>query len=251
MRWIADRIQEELETAESSYGISQSQARAILLAPVALSLFYLLSFLLPATRDMAAWMQEENRPIELLTFVFMLAGGVLGSFLAWRAKVGGEKFLVYGFYSVFSIGLLFTAMEEVAWGQWFFGFDTPSAIERINVQGEFTLHNIQGLHGKTEFARVAFGLGGLFGVWLSYKDQFRKIAAPFVLTTWFLIISVHAIPDLYVEIFSVEGRFDLLVSRLAEFIEMLIGTSGFLYVWLNSRMLASERNVRRLPKRGD
>ena len=147
---------------------------------------------------------------------------------------------MYGFYAVFSIGFLFTAMEEVAWGQWFFGFETPSALKSINVQGEFTVHNIRGLHGQTEFARVAFGLGGLLGVWLSSRRYFRKIGAPFILSSWFLIISIHPVPDLYIEIFSIEGRFDKLISNLAEFVEMMIGMSGFLFVWLNARMLAAK-----------
>ena len=240
MRSVTDKILEEVRIAETRYGISQSLAKAILLIPVAISLLYLLSVVLPATRNIASWMQEENRPIELLTFVFLLAGGMQGLFLAWQAKVHGEKFLIYAFYSLFSIGFLVTAMEEVAWGQWFIGFDTPLSIERINVQREFTLHNIQGLHGKTEFVRVAFGLGGLLGVWLSYRNYFRKIGAPFILIAWFLIISIHAIPDLYVEIFSIDGRFDTLISRLAEFMEMMIAVSGFMFIWLNARMLTAE-----------
>ena len=108
------------------------------------------------------------------------------------------------------------------------------------MQGEFTVHNIRGLHGQTEFVRVAFGLGGLLGVWLSSRRYFRMIGAPFILSSWFLIISIHAVPDLYIEYFSIERRFDKLISNLAEFIEMMIGMSGFLFIWLNARMLAAK-----------
>ena len=38
--------------------------------------------------------------------------------------------------------LLFGAGEEISWGQRIFGFETPEALKEINVQDEFTLHNI-------------------------------------------------------------------------------------------------------------
>ena len=185
-------------------------------------------------------MRGENHPIELLTFGFLLAAGLRAIALAWQTKNHREEILVYGFYAVFSIGILFTAMEEVAWGQWFFGFETPSALKRINVQGEVTIHNIRGLQSHTEFFRVAFGLGGLLGVWLSSRRYFRKIGAPFILLSWFLIISILAVLDLYNDYFSIERRFDILIQKLAEFVEMMIGMSGFLFIWLNARMLAAK-----------
>jgi len=240
MRAIVTKVYQELQFAEQKYEISSSLAKAILLLPIIISFLYSLSLVLPITRDLALWIREENRPIELMTFGFLLAGGILGIKLAWQTKKHREEILVYGFYAVFSIGMLITAMEEVAWGQWFFGFETPSALKSINAQGEVTIHNIRGLHGKTEFVRVAFGLGGLLGVWLSSRRYFRKIGAPFILLSWFLIISMHAIPDLYIEYSSIERRFDYLISMLAEFIEMMIGISGFLFIWLNSRMLAAK-----------
>ncbi len=234
------KICEELKLAEHSYDISSDCVKVIVLFPIVISFFYALSLVLPVIREIALWVREENRPIELLTFAFLLAAGIRGMALARQAKIHGEEFLVYGFYVIFSIGMLVTAMEEVAWGQWFFGFETPSALKSINEQGEFTIHNIRGLHGKTEFVRLAFGFGGLLGVWLSSHRYFRKISAPFILVSWFLIIIVHGIPDLYIEYFSIERRLDNLINKLSEFIEMIIGMSGFLFIWLNSRMLTAK-----------
>ncbi|MBO6768460.1 MAG: hypothetical protein JJ901_09205 [Erythrobacter sp.] len=37
---------------------------------------------------------------------------------------------------------LFVGGEEISWGQRLFGFDTPEELAAINVQGEFTLHNV-------------------------------------------------------------------------------------------------------------
>ena len=48
------------------------------------------------------------------------------------------------------VGLLFflIAGEELSWGQRIFMFQTPEPLAAINVQSEFTLHNIQGVHGN-------------------------------------------------------------------------------------------------------
>jgi len=243
MDTIIAKIYQELEFAERAYQISSTLTKVIVLFPIIISFLYSLSLALPKTRGIALLMWGENHPIELLTFGFLLAGGIQGIVLVWRTKNHREGILVYGFYAVFSIGFLFTAMEEVAWGQWFFGFETPSALKSINVQHEFTVHNIRGLHGHTEFVRVAFGLGGLLGVWLSSRQYFRKIGAPFILLSWFLIISALAALDLYVDFFSIERRFDKLINKLSELVEMMIGISGFLFVWLNARMLAAKWRV--------
>lgn len=43
----------------------------------------------------------------------------------------------------FAIVFLFGAGEEISWGQRIFNFETPQNLKSINVQGEFTLHNIE------------------------------------------------------------------------------------------------------------
>lgn len=240
MNAVIAKVYQELKSAERTYEISSSLAKVIVLFPIIIWFIYSLSLVLPITRGMALWIREENRPVELLTFGFLLAGGIRGIVLAWQAKNHREEILVYGFYAVFSIGILFTAMEEVAWGQWFFGFETPTALKSINAQGEFTIHNIRGMHGHTEFVRLAFGLGGLLGVWLSSRRYFRMIGAPFILLSWFLIIGIHATLDLYIEYFSIQWRLDDLINKLSEYVEMMIGMSGFLFIWLNARMLAAK-----------
>ena len=179
---VVAKVYQELKFAERTYEINSSLATAIVLFPLVITFFYSLIFALPITRPIAYWMRGENHPIELLTFGFLLAGGIRGIVLAWQTKNHREEILLYGFYAVFSIGVLFTAMEEVAWGQWFFGFETPAALKSINVQDEVTIHNIRGLHGHSEFFRVAFGLGGLLGVWLSSRRYFRLIGVPLILS---------------------------------------------------------------------
>ena len=42
-----------------------------------------------------------------------------------------------------SIILLFGAGEEISWGQRIFNFKTPESIKKENIQGEFTVHNLE------------------------------------------------------------------------------------------------------------
>jgi hypothetical protein len=237
------RINSPLRVAGKTYAIPCSVAKGIVLAPFMIVFLYSLLLALPATRPRALLMLEENSHVELLTFAFLLLGGMRGLALAWEARRRSEGRLVFGFYTLVSLGLLFTAMEEVAWGQAFLGFGTPTVLEEINVQREVTIHNIRGLHGHTEFLRLAFALGGLVGIRLGAHASFRKIGAPGMLWSWFLLIAVLAGLDLYNDRFSIQGHLDRLINRLSEVVEMMVGMSGCLFIWLNSRMLRAQWKV--------
>ncbi|MDD5323236.1 MAG: hypothetical protein PHD43_22020 [Methylococcales bacterium] len=232
-----------IENSEATYDIQASSKKAIIFAPVIIMFLFAVFLFIPTTRQATLWMLDENHPVELLTFVFALTGGIFGLALARRARKQGEKTLVVNFYIFFSVALIFIAMEEVAWGQKFFEFDTPTAWRAINLQGETTLHNVMGLQGHSEILRLIFGLGGLVGVCLSFHLYFQKIGAPVILLSWFLIITFHAAVDVYNDFFPIEPRFDYYINRTSELVELLIAISGFLYVILNSKMLSTMLKV--------
>ena len=211
-------------------------ARVVALFPVVV--FFLVAFFiaLPVTRHGAIWLLEENHPVEMLTSVFLLAGGLRGLALARQVRV--EEPLYASFYLLVALGLLLTAMEEVAWGQQLLDFQTPSAWKELNAQGEMTLHNIHALQGRSDLFRLAFGLGGLLGVWAARVPALREIAAPVVLLSWFLLITMHAAVDAFSDIVPIQRHFDAGWQWLSELIEMLIGMAGFLYIELNARRRA-------------
>ncbi|MEP6994610.1 MAG: hypothetical protein ABI968_08830 [Acidobacteriota bacterium] len=213
--------------------------RVILYAPFVLLGGSFLLLLPRVTRPTMLWMLEENHPVEMLTFVFLFAGSLIGLRLAWTLRERGEKRWNYGFYVVFSLGLFVTAMEEIAWGQQLLGFETPESFRSINRQGETTLHNIGALQGRSEWLRLLFGTGGIVGVWLSFRPALAKIGAPAILLPWFLLIAAHAAIDAYNDSFPIQPRFDFTMQRTSEVVELLIGMAGFLYVLLNLRRLFS------------
>jgi hypothetical protein len=222
-----------------AYQLKSYIVRAIVLSPAVIVLLYSFSLAFPPTRSMAsATLEGERHLVEILTFIFLLLGSVLGLALAWR--IGRERrgeVLTIGFYVLFSVGLLFIAMEEVAWGQHLLGFETPSSIKEINRQDETTLHNIGPLQGRTEFFRLAFGLGGLLGVLATSRQRLQKVGAPVILLPWFLIIIALSGLDLYEDYFGIGEPLGFYVRKSSELVEMMIAISLCLYVWLNARTL--------------
>ncbi|XOF34373.1 MAG: hypothetical protein ACL93V_03490 [Candidatus Electrothrix sp. YB6] len=233
------KIATEIKESENIYHIKPHIKNAIILTPIVIVLLQTILWLYPATRYLSIWMLKENSPVELLTFMLLFVDGVVGLLFAAKIKECGEEKLVYGFYALFSIGLLFVALEEIAWGQWLFGFETPEIWKSINRQKETTLHNLAGLQGHSEIMRLIFGAGGLIGILLSFHPVFRKVGAPALLLSWFAVIALHASIDVLNDFVAIQKRFDYAIMKTSELIELLIAISAFLYIRLNARRWSS------------
>ncbi|MDH3493710.1 MAG: hypothetical protein OEM82_09185 [Acidobacteriota bacterium] len=212
---------------------------ALMLLPLILFAAFAILLALPITRDAVRWTLSENRPVEMLTFFTLFFGGVFGLQFSWRLLKTREPMFYVLFYSLFSFGLLLTGLEEIAWGQQLWGFATPESLKGINMQGETTIHNINGIHGNTEVFRLLFGLGGLIGIYVSRFRAFAKIAAPVVLFTWFAVITGHSAIDVFDDNVSVPKYMEAATSTLAELVELLIATAGFIYLYVNSKMFSN------------
>lgn len=211
------------------------------LFPPVIFVLFAAALALPVTRSAAIWMLSENRPVEMLTFILLLLAGVRGLRLFYRLRTLGESALFYGFYFIFAAGLILTAMEEIAWGQQFLTFQTPLALQEINMQGETTIHNIRGLHGHTEYFRLLFGVGGLIGIYLGFYKKLAVISPPRRLLVWFLVIAAHALVDVTNDIVPIHKNFDAAISWLAELIEFLIAGAAFIYLSVNGAKLSLNR----------
>ena len=218
------------------YKISKTTARIIFVTPLISTILIGTLIIIIATRGFALSLLVENSLVELLTFAFFLIGGVFGIYFVLNIYKTTENYISI-FYMFFSICLIVLAMEEVAWGQWFFHFETPTEWAKINGQGETTLHNLKGMQGHTEILRLIYGLAGLIGILLSNISTLKKISVPKILILWFAIISIHASIDVYNDIAKINEDFDHGMTSTSEFIELLIAGSSFLYLWLNFRMI--------------
>jgi len=88
-----------------------------------------------------AQLNLEDGPIEWATVILSL----LAAAAAFYSASGHRARLIR-----LGVGLsfFFIAGEEISWGQRIFMFQTPEPLAAINVQSEFTLHNINGVHGN-------------------------------------------------------------------------------------------------------
>ena len=93
-----------------------------------------------ASPDMAVFLGKEDHVFEWLTAVCLLATGVF-FFLSFK-KYRNFYFLLLAMVMFFGAG------EEISWGQRIVGYETPESIKQANVQGEFTIHNLEIFNGK-------------------------------------------------------------------------------------------------------
>ena len=82
------------------------------------------------------------------------------------------------------------------------------------------------------------------GVALWRYPRLRAIAAPPVLTSWLVLISLHAAIDTYNDFEPLGRRIDFGIARSSEIIELLIAAVGFLYGWLHGRILRGSQRLR-------
>ena len=153
----------------------------------------------------------EDGPIENLgAGLFLIASGL---FLAagWSSRSPGAG--IGRIHLALALLFLICGGEELSWGQRIFGWDTPQALERVNVQGETNLHNLRWFHGlnpdgsrKSPVAMLLntgrllslFGLGLCGAVPLldrlspRARRMFRRISLP-VVPLWIgALFAVHA-----------------------------------------------------------
>jgi hypothetical protein len=189
---------------------------------------------LPAFRDFRPYFWGENKPVEMLQFYFFMLASIQAAFVAWQMLKQQEKVYVWGMYALFALVMFFIGMEEIAWGQQLFSFQSPAFFKALNAQKEVTLHNIHSVP-DTKFFNLAFGISGLVGIWFSTQKQFVKLGIPKMLGGWFggvVILSVLAVFTKYV---PVQKHFDYSVDKQTETVELMIAMAGFFYGWLNAR----------------
>ncbi len=89
---------------------------------------------------------REDGPFEYGTAAIFLVASLSAAVLFARSESGNDLRLFRTrrnvFYLLLSLLFAFGAGEEISWGQRIIEFDTPEAIRRINVNGEFNIHNL-------------------------------------------------------------------------------------------------------------
>ncbi len=208
------------------------------LIPFTLLSLCFIGLFIPATQSFMGWLLDEGHPVELLTFGFLMAGGIISIRTAFAAHCRGLPGIILIFLSVFGLLLLLVGAEEIAWGQNYFNFETPESLKAINKQGETTIHNISGFHGRTEWLRLFFGIGGIIGIVCIRSTPFSILAVPVVLIPWILIITSHAAFDVLEDYTNIPNQLSFAMSETAELVEAMIAYTAFQYALLKQRAVA-------------
>ena len=103
----------------------------------------------------------EDGLFEYLTALFFLGSSIF----FMRAYISHKNW----FFIVLATLMFFGAGEEISWGQRILGLSTPDVLNRINVQGELTLHNIEALNSHYFDGTQKTGLAKLFTINTLYK----------------------------------------------------------------------------------
>jgi len=193
----------------------------------------------PLLKPPVHWLLAEGHPVELLTFGFLMAGSFISIRTAIIAYRRALPLIIPLFFSIFGLLLLIVGMEEVAWGQNFISFETPSFFKLNNEQNETTLHNIKGIHGRTEWLRLIFGIGGIFGIFVAHFKKIQILTVPPILIPWFLTITAHAFFDVLEDYINTPEQITYAMSRSAELVEGMIAFAAFLYVWIKLKTITA------------
>ncbi len=208
---------------------------AMILFPWLLVLVFTIMLNNEVTAALAWWILSENKPVEILTFIFAFLSAGLGMTISWLLFSRNQPTWHIFFYIVFSLVMLFIAMEEIAWGQHFFSFETPELMRHYNAQGEFTFHNIGALQQHNEWLRLALGVSVGIGIYLNRFAYFKKIAVPTVLTGWVILIVTHSLIDIFNDHIPIQQQFDLTIRFLSEVFELLISMLALIYITIKLR----------------
>lgn len=149
----------------------------------------------------------KEGPFEQATFVLEFAAAVLcaGAAIRWRSNTSPQSLVIRGLYALCGFGLFVVAMEEINWGQTFFGFQTPESWAAINYQQETSLHNLidrDALNWVSGIVAAAFGIGAMAMILWTRRTPRPVIAAiaPHTSLAPLVLVVVYAGARLHQEI---------------------------------------------------
>lgn len=216
------------------WAVPARAAAALALIPVAIAVAGLLA---SAVRPLYRVLVNEDSPGEWLQFALLLAMVVLYARLTvtlWRSGRRGHAAL----FAIATAGVVFITGEEISWGQRILGWQTPAALDDVNVQGETTLHNITGVLGLFNLGimavcTVAMVLPALR--WTIWRDRARGVSG-------YLFVPPLALLPAFALTLAYRG-FRLLVmpeagyviSRYGELTELTFYFGLAVFAWLSLR----------------
>lgn len=130
---------------------------------------------------------REDSVLEWGQVACFLVAGALAAVAAVRLR--GRLPVAAVLVGCFALLAVFTAGEEISWGQRIFGWGTPEALSAVNHQDETTVHNITAVPVQKAFniaQLIAGAYGGLLAVVLRLRWHRRPVLVDLLLPALFL-----------------------------------------------------------------
>lgn len=232
----------QMRTSQRLCDLGPSLAWTLFLIPLVAVFMFAAFLLLPHTSKATLSLLMVDGPIDLITALVLIAVGLQGLRLVWRLrKDNNSGRLTILFYLVFSLAFIFMSLAEVPWGRSFFEFkpsqNVSSNVDHVEESPKPPLKSLYFLRNHMEIIPLMFGLAIVLVYLFSRKVRLQEISPPYILLPWFLIIGVVATIDLSHDFFVPWPRFNDLINNMEEGMELLLGISGVLLIWLNGRVL--------------
>lgn len=85
---------------------------------------------------------EGSGWIEHLTIIVLIPGILFGLYAFWAYRDRLPCPILGYWVLAWSLACIYFAGEEASWGQWYFHWNTPDSLIKLNDQGEVNLHNM-------------------------------------------------------------------------------------------------------------
>jgi len=158
---------------------------SVFMTPLVAFIIYVFNTLL-IDGDVPKYALHEELLDQLQFFIYLSAGiFFISSFRAIR-----NWFLKLPMLLLISITFL-TALEEINWGQVYFGFYSPDYFVLNNTQSELSIHNLSNLQVYLHSTYIEAGLILSFSWLILKRCKFKLVVPNWYLTSYFLPISIY------------------------------------------------------------
>lgn len=168
-------VMSRLDRDNAEWGISRRVATLAVLAPFALAL---LAVVLIPYREAFRILANEDGIAELLRWVSLVVLAVIYLGLAVALWRHGQR-LPAALYMAATLAVIFTAGEEIAWGQRIVHWIAPGTYDDISYQGETNLQTVASFLKVSNLVVMAAAfVGAVLPLvrWSVWRDRVRSIA---------------------------------------------------------------------------
>lgn len=196
--------------------------------------------------DIFVTLSQEDKLVEYLQVLVLLVGALFALKFAQQLFEKGSK--IHGaIFILVMIALLFTAGEEISWGQRILSIDTPERFVANNKQEELTLHNLNAVDMLVQPGYILVGLYGSIA-WILQRSfsRLRKDPFPYYIPPW--CVSLYFLPTFVFNTYTALQP-NHHIAAWSESVELLLysGVMFMLYsLWmrLGSPIKTDKRSVR-------